>query len=489
MESGKVSPAWVSDGSNVRKTKIVITLGPALMQGDRLREALKEADAVRINASHGDPETRAEALQKVRSLALELDRCIPVFLDLQGPKWRIGALEHPLDLVEGSQGVFYAPGTLIPTDCAWAAPLPHPELFEGAVPRQIWLLDDGAITVKILSRSTDLLRAEVVIGGPLNSRKGILPIGMDILTNPLTDKDHLDIRWGVDHQVDLFAQSFVRQASDVQQLQAIIHHLGGNQQVIAKIEHPTALSHLEEILDVSWGIMVARGDLGVELGVERVPSLQKQIIRAARKALKPVITATQMLESMIEHSQPTRAEASDVANAIWDGTDAVMLSAESAVGAHPVESVKWLARIAAEADSNVKQRVTTMPEDLVEKVLARTEISVAFAACQTADEINARWIVAFTEGGGMARMVSRLAGRTPILGATVDENIARLMGLLRGVTALIIPKVANTDELVDVVHELLIAKHGASSHDRIVMTMGLPLWKSGTTNTMKVMTF
>ena len=352
MESGKVSPAWVSDGSNVRKTKIVITLGPALMQGDRLREALKEADAVRLNASHGDPETRAEALQKVRSLALELDRCIPVFLDLQGPKWRIGALEHPLDLAEGSQGVFYAPGTLIPTDCTWAAPLPHPELFEGAVPRQLWLLDDGAITVKILSRSTDLLRAEVVIGGPLNARKGIHPIGMDIVTSPLTDKDHLDIRWGVEHQVDLFAQSFVRQASDVQQLQAIIRHLGGTQQVIAKIEHPTALSHLEEILDVSWGIMVARGDLGVELGVERVPSLQKQIIRAARKALKPVITATQMLESMIEHSQPTRAEASDVANAIWDGTDAVMLSAESAIGAHPVESVAWLARIAAEADSN-----------------------------------------------------------------------------------------------------------------------------------------
>src|ERR1035438_1558667 len=162
-----------------------------------------------------------------------------------------------------------------------------------------------------------------------------------------------------------------------------------------------------------------------------------------------------------------------------------MLSAESAIGAHPVESVEWLARIATEADSNVKQRATTMPEDLVEKVLARTEISVAFAACQTADEINARWIVAFTEGGGMARMVSRLAGRTPILGATMDENIARLMGLLRGVTALIIPKVANTDELVDVVHELLIAKHGASSHDRIVMTMGLPLWKSGTINTMK----
>jgi len=473
----------------VRKTKLVMTLGPALMQGDRLREALKEADAVRLNASHGDPETRLESLEKVRALAVELGRAIPVFLDLQGPKWRIGLLEEPIILAPDSVGAFYAPGQPAPTGFAWAAPLPHPELFEGAEPGQHWLLDDGAITVKILAKGPDLLKVQVVVGGPLKARKGVHPIGMDIAMDPLTEKDHADIRWGVEHDVDLFAQSFVRRASDVQQLQAIIQHLGGTQPIIAKIEHPTALAHLGEILDVSWGVMVARGDLGVELGVERVPGLQKQIIKAARKALKPVITATQMLESMIEHPQPTRAEASDVANAIWDGTDAVMLSAESASGAYPVEAVQWLARIAAEADANVKQRTPTLPTELAEKVLARTDISVAFAACRTADEINARWIVAFTEGGGTARMVSRLAGKTPVLGATVDERTARRMGLLRGVTSLIIPRVSSTDEMVEVVRALLIAKHEAGSLDRVVMTMGLPLWKSGTTNTMKVMIF
>jgi len=473
----------------MRKTKLVMTLGPAMMQGDRLREALKEADAVRLNASHGDPVSRAEALGQVRALAVELGRAIPVFLDLQGPKWRVGLLESPIDLATGSEGVFYAPGTAVPAGFAWAAPLPHPELFEGAEPGQAWLLDDGAITIKVLSKTAELIKAQVVIGAPLKARKGVHPIGMDINVDPLTEKDHADIRWGVEHGVDLFAQSFVRRASDVQQLQAIIHHLGGTQPIIAKIEHPTALAHLAEILDVSWGVMVARGDLGVELGVERVPGLQKQIIKAARKALKPVITATQMLESMIEHAQPTRAEASDVANAIWDGTDAVMLSAESASGAYPVEAVQWLARIAAEADANVKQRVTTLPEDLAEKVLARTDISVAFAACRTADEINARTIVAFTEGGNTARLVSRLAGRTPVLGATVDELTARRMGLLRGVTALMIPRVASTDEMVEVVRELLLARRDVAAFDRIVMTMGLPLWKSGTTNTMKVMTF
>ncbi len=476
-------------GDKVRKTKLVMTLGPALMQGDRLREALKEADAVRLNASHGDPESRSEALHRVRTLATELGRFIPVFLDLQGPKWRIGQLDAPLNLVEGSEGIFYLPGTPVPQGFAWAAPLPHPELFEAATVGQQWLLDDGDITLKIVTKSLDQLKAEVIIGGSLKARKGVHPIGMDIAMDPLTEKDHADIRWGVENQVDLFAQSFVRRASDVQQLQAIIHHLGGTQPVIAKIEHPAALVHLEEILEVAWAVMVARGDLGVELGVERVPGLQKQIIKAARKALKPVITATQMLESMIEHAQPTRAEASDVANAIWDGTDAVMLSAESASGAHPVEAVQWLARIATEADANVKQRVTTLPEELAEQVLARTDISVAFAACRTADEINARWIVAFTEGGGTARMVSRLAGRTPVLGATVDELIARRLGLMRGVTPLVIPRVASTDEMVEVVHDLLIARQAVGSLDRVVMTMGLPLWKSGTTNTMKVMTF
>jgi len=328
-----------------------------------------------------------------------------------------------------------------------------------------------------------------VIGGPLKARKGVHPVGMDIAMDPLTEKDHVDIRWGVEHDVDLFAQSFVRRASDIQQLQAIIQHLGGTQPVIAKIEHPTALANLGEILEVTWGVMVARGDLGVELGVERVPGLQKMIIKAARHALKPVITATQMLESMIEHAQPTRAEASDVANAIWDGTDAVMLSAESASGAHPVEAVQWLARIAEEADANVQQRTPTLPAELAEKVLARTDISVAFAACRTADEIKARWLIAFTEGGGTARMVSRLAGRTPVLGATVDEVTGRRMGLLRGVTPLIIPRVSSTDEMVEAVRGLLIANHQAGHLDRVVMTMGLPLWKTGTTNTMKVMTF
>ena len=471
----------------MRKTKLVITFGPALLQGDRLREILCYADTIRLNASHGDAASRTEALALIRRTATELKREVAVLLDLQGPKWRVGIFDGELPFAEGSFGVFYPTGQAAPSGFAWAAPLPHPELFAGARPGQRWLLDDGALVAEIVAAEPDRVEARVLVGGALKPRKGIHPIGMDVSLDPLTPKDLEDAAWGVQHGVDLFAQSFVRRASDVRQLQALIRKHGGSQPIIAKIEHPAALGNLEEILEASWGVMVARGDLGVELGVERVPTLQKQIIEAARAALKPVITATQMLESMLESPQPTRAESSDVANAIWDGTDAVMLSAESASGKYPVEAVKWLDRIAAEADEAHRRR--PMPQETLDRAEGRTEVAVAFAACRVASELKARWIVAFTEGGGTARMVSRLAGSVAVLGATTDEVTARRMGLLRGVTPLIIPRVQNTDEMVEAVRALLQARQDLNAGDRVVMTMGLPLWKTGTTNTMKVMTF
>ena len=473
----------------LRKTKIVITMGPAIQDRVRLREILLEADAVRLNASHGDPEARAEALSQVRSISSELGRHIAVFLDLQGPKWRVGMLDEPVLLEVDSVGVLYPSEMPAPSGFPWTAPLPHPELFAAAKPGQIWLLDDGALKLEVVDASGTGLKARVLVGGLLKSRKGVHPVGLDVAMDPLTEKDLADIEWGVKHDVDLFAQSFVRRASDVRLLHQHIQRQGGSQPVIAKIEHPLALANLSEILDISWGVMVARGDLGVELGVECVPGLQKRIIHSARHALKPVITATQMLESMIASPQPTRAEASDVANAIWDGTDAVMLSAESATGQYPVEAVHWLARIATEADSEVQLGTDSIHREPASKSHGRADISVAFSACRTAEEIQARWIVAFTEGGGSARMVSRLAGQVPVLGATTDLATARRMGLLRGVEALIIPRMENTDEMVEALRQLLLTHHELNAGDQIVMTMGLPLWKSGSTNTMKVMTF
>ncbi|MBI4913401.1 MAG: pyruvate kinase [Acidobacteria bacterium] len=472
----------------MRKTKLVITIGPSLEDPDLLREVLREADAVRLNASHGDAPSRTRAVEQVRTLSADLGRLVPIFLDLQGPKWRVGDLPRPIELPAESIGCLLAPGDPCLQGAAWDIPLPHPEILAGARPGQRWLLDDGSLELQVTSAGPGGVRARVVRGGLLKARKGIHPLGLEMAVEPLTDKDREDVAWGVRYGVEFFAQSFVRSAADIRELQRLIAAAGGTQPIIAKIEHPQALERLEEILEASWGVMVARGDLGVELGVERVPATQKHIIRCARKALKPVITATQMLESMIENPSPTRAEASDVANAIWDGTDAVMLSAESAAGQYPGEAVAWLARIAAEADQH-PQAVRGDEPDLVQHHTGRTDVSVAFAASRCAEQLEARWIVAFTEGGGSARMVSRLAGPTRVIGATTDLGTARRMGLLRGVEPLLIRRFESTDEMVESVERLLQERHNLDRGDTVVMTFGLPLWRTGTTNSLKVVVF
>ncbi|MBP1627507.1 MAG: pyruvate kinase [Holophagaceae bacterium] len=473
----------------MRKTKLVTTVGPALLNGGPLREVLEITDAIRINASHSTPQDRTEVLQLVRKTAAEVGRRIPVFLDLQGPKWRIGVLEAPVELEPGSSGAFYREGQDAPQAFAWAAPLPHPELFEGARPGQKWLLDDGNLSVEILECRGDHLTARVLVGGLLKSRKGIHPLGIDVAIEPLTTKDIEDVKWGVEQGVDLFAQSFVRSGADIQALAATIRAFGGSQFIIAKIEHPKALSNLEEILTAAWGVMVARGDLGVELGVEKVPHVQKHIIRQARLAMKPIITATQMLESMIENPQPTRAESSDIANAIWDGTDAVMLSAESAAGKFPLEAVQWLARIAEDADTHAEPNAGGRRDDrLPDGFLHQTDAAVAFAACRAAEDLQAKALLVFTEKGGSVRLVSRLAGTVPVYGATTNELNARLMGLLRGVQSLIVPRTQHLSEMVASV-EPLLRERGIRPGDRVVMTVGHPLWTAGSTNTMRVTTF
>ena len=475
----------------MRKTKLVITVGPASNNEESLREILKLADVIRINASHNSADERAVTLERIRRISQDLGRKIPVFLDLQGPKWRLGMFQPSFNIAVGSIGALYPVGDAAPQDSklAWSAPLPHPELFQGARVGQTWLIDDGALKLEVVDAKERLVTLKVVIGGVLKERKGIHPIGLDVIFNPLTPKDLEDAKWGVEAGVDLFAQSFVRRASDVETLQEVIKSHGGSQPIIAKIEHPQALDNLDDIIKVTYGIMVARGDLGVELGVEKVPALQKMIIKKTRQALKPVITATQMLESMIENASPTRAEASDVANAIWDGTDGVMLSAESAAGKNPVAAVTYLHRIAENADDNFQPRMGRLTDSLDSAITGRTDVSVAFAACRTAEEIGAKAVVVFTEGGGVARMVSRLSANVPVIAATTNPVVARRMGLMRNVTSMLINRVESSDAMVASVEEQLKGDFGIQAGDKVVMTLGLPLWKSGTTNTMKVVTY
>jgi len=473
----------------MRKTKVVITIGPALMEGNRLWEALKIADVVRINASHSDCESRTSVIAKIREILIELGRSVPIFLDLQGPKWRLGMFDTPFNAADGSKGAFCIPDSAPPAGVDWSAPVPHPELFRGARTGQTWLVDDGALVFEVEETNDACVIVKTITGGQIKQRKGLMPIGLDVQLDPLTKKDMEDIEWGVRENVDIFAQSFVRQVSDLKRLEEAIQAAGGNQPIIAKIEHPKALDNLEAILEASWGVMVARGDLGVELGVEKVPMMQKRIIQMARQSLKPVITATQMLESMITNPQPTRAEASDVANAIWDGTDAVMLSAESAAGKYPLESIRWLAKIAEDADTHVPNQIHSLQNDLLPHIASRTDVNVAFAACHAAMEIGAKYIVAFTEGGDIVRMVSHLAGNTPIIGATTSPVIARRLGLMRNVQSLLIPRAEHLSELLNLVMPMLQVKCEIKPGDTVVMTIGHPLWKAGNTNTMRVVTF
>lgn len=473
----------------MRKTKIVITIGPALMEGNRLFEALKIADVVRLNASHSDGPSRTPVIKKIREILEEHGRSVPIFLDLQGPKWRLGAFDTPFDAPDGSIGYFYPTGSEAPSGGSWAAPVPHPELFKGAKIGQTWLVDDGALVFEVEEIYENYVKAKTITGGLVKQKKGLMPIGLDVLIDPLTKKDLEDIHWGVKDSVDLFAQSFVRHVSDLARLEEAIEAAGGNQPIIAKIEHPKAVENLDSIAAKAWGIMVARGDLGVELGVEKVPSLQKQIIQTARKYLKPVITATQMLESMIEHAMPTRAESSDVANAIWDGTDAVMLSAESAAGKYPLDSIRWLAKIAEDADKHDSLQLKALRLHISPSLAGQIDVSIASAACHTANEIGAKYVVAFTEVGNNVRMIAHSAGNTPIIGATTCPIVARRLGVMRNVQSLLTPRAEHMSELLKLVIPMLQANFNIHAGDKVVMVLGHPLWVAGNTNTIRVVVF
>jgi pyruvate kinase len=456
------------------------------MQDDILPEALKIADVIRLNASHSDGAARTPVIKKIRETLEEIEREVPIFLDIQGPKWRLGLFETPFEAHKGSTGHFYLAGSEPPQGGEWSAPFPHPELIQGAKLGQKWLVDDGILVFEVTKINDTFVTLKTITGGIVKQRKGLMPMGLDVKMDPLTPKDLEDIDWGVKHDVDFFAQSFVRSASDLQRMEEVIQAAGGNQPIIAKIEHPNAIKNLDSIVATAWGVMVARGDLGVELGVDKVPSLQKRIIQTARRFLKPVITATQMLESMIEHPMPTRAESSDVANAIWDGTDAVMLSAESASGQYPLESIKWLAKIAMDADSHDSLQLRALQGIVPHSLAGHVDVSIASAACHTAKEIGAKYIMAFTEGGNIVRMLAHSSGDTPIIGATTNPTIARRIKLMRNVKSVLIPRAEHLSQLLKLAIPIITDSFDLDPGDKVVVVVGHPLWVAGTTNTLRV---
>jgi pyruvate kinase len=419
----------------MRRTKIVATLGPA-SQDPAVIEALigAGADVFRLNFSHGTHASHEETCRRVREASKKTGRIVAIMQDLSGPKIRTGGLDgdRPLMLEDGSELRIQAgddagrPG-LIST--------PYAELLRAARPGDRLLLDDGRIELRVTGSGRDELRTVVVNGGALGAHKGISAPGVPLPSSAVTAKDADDLRFGLSLGVDCVAVSFVQTADDLRRARAIMDQAGRSAPLIAKIERPAAVTNLDEILELAQGVMVARGDLGLEMPLEQVPRVQKEIIRRSRTAGRPVIVATQVLESMRAEPRPTRAEVSDAANAVVEGTDAIMLAGETAVGAWPARTVQTLARIIVEAERMPSEQVAPAPDAIVSShARALCEAAVTLATTGHADAI-----VAVTRGGKTARLLSALRPPTCVIAATESESIARMLALYRGVVPVLTP--------------------------------------------------
>ena len=472
----------------MRRTKIVATVGPASRSPQTLEQLVQAGvNVFRLNFSPGTHDQHLEVIRAAREIGSRLHRPVALLQDLSGPKIRTGEVEGDgVELVKGAR-------IAITTDTAVAGSAALISTTYEPLPRDVKpgdpiLLDDGNLELRVLAVSGNRVECEVVDGGVLRSHKGMNLPGVALSTPALTEKDKADLLFGIQHQVDYVAMSFVRRAEDVLAAKGLIRSMGEATPVVAKIEKPQALEDLAAILEAADGVMVARGDLGVELGTEDVPIAQKRIIAAANAAGKVVITATQMLESMIENPRPTRAEASDVANAILDGTDAVMLSGESAVGRYPVETVETMARIAAYTEEHglaaIRTRAIELPHDGAGTAVTR---SLTRVAASVAEELGCKLILAFTESGLTAKLVAGHRPQVPVVAVTHDERVYRQLALWWGVFPTLSASTENTDELLAAGVEGLKAKGLTRTGDTILMLSGHSI-AAAATNMMRVHT-
>jgi pyruvate kinase len=439
-------------------------------------------DVARINFSHGTPAEHAATIERVRRVASAEDAVVAIMADLQGPKLRIGELAEPLQLAVGDSVSL----TVLPADGSHhVIPLPHPELIDAARPGQRLLLDDGEIELEIREARPDTLVCRVAVGGRLMSHKGVAaPDGVAAMS-AMTNKDRQDVAFAIEQRVDFVALSFVRSADDVRKLRDFLDAADAEGiHIVAKIESRHAVQCLSDILPHVDAVMVARGDLGVELSPQEVPLHQKEIIRRCNGAGIPVITATQMLQSMVENPRPTRAEASDVANAILDGTDAVMLSAETAVGKYPVEAVRMLRQISAVVEPQLVVRALDV-DRAIEHVHPVTD-AISDATAEIAAELAVALIATATSSGYTARQIARKRPQQPIVAFTPQEIVQRQLALVWGVAPLLVPAFSSTDDLLDVVSRTLQSRGAVQPGDRIVMTGGIPVGGGGKTNFIKV---
>jgi pyruvate kinase len=470
----------------MRRAKIVATLGPASQSPETIQKLLEVGvDVARLNFSHGRHEDHADVLDRIRAASRRLVRAVAVLQDLQGPKIRTGPLkagkvgvllESGRDITITTEGDFLGDETLISTTYA--------HLAEDVRAGDRLLVDDGLLELRVLSSDGVRAHCEVVEGGVLKEHKGINLPGVALRAEAMSDKDKRDLAFGLAHGVDYVGLSFVRTAEDVATCRGEMERFGRVVPIIAKIEKPEALENIDAIIAAADGLMVARGDLGVEIQPERVPSIQKEMLKKANAAGKPAIVATQMLESMIEHPRPTRAEASDVANAIWDGADAVMLSGESASGKYPLLAVQMMDRIVREAEAHL-QLGQGRPAD-VWSAPGPFNAVVASAAVRAAHEAHAVAIVCFTLAGTTARLLSQDRPQMPIVAFSPDQSIRRRIGLYWGVIPKVMEPVRNSDLMCEMVSDRLLAEGLAHAGDRVVLVYGSPMGIPGQTNSIRL---
>ena len=464
----------------MRRAKIVATLGPASSSYDQLRAIIEAGvDVARMNLSHGSYDVHEQIYRDVRKAASDLDKPVGVFVDLQGPKIRLTKFkEGPVMLEKGA--TFKITTDEIEGDVNICG-----TTFKG-LPGDVnvgdfLLIDDGKVKLRAVEVSDTTVTTIVEIAGQVSNNKGINLPGVAVNVPALSEKDEDDLRWALKLGVDMVALSFVRNASDIERVQEIMREEGRKVPVIAKIEKPQAVENLEEIIDAFDAIMVARGDLGVELPLEQVPIVQKRAVELARRWAKPVIVATQMLESMISSSIPTRAETSDVANAVLDGADALMLSGETSVGAFPVETVSTMARIIQSTEENGLSRIP----DLGTKPHTQGG-AVSFAAMEIAELLGSKFVCVFTEGGDSLRRISRLRSAVPVLSFTPNLQTARELSLVWGSKTFIVPKVTHTDAMFEQVDISVLEQGMCKVGDEVVVVAGTPPGVPGSTNTLRV---
>jgi len=464
----------------MRRAKIVATLGPATSSYENIRAIIDAGvDVARMNLSHGSYDVHEGVYANVRKAADDAQKPVAVLVDLQGPKIRLGKFEAgPYELAEGD--IFK-----ITTEDIIGTKEISSTTFKG-LPNDVkagdfLLIDDGKVRVKVLETDGTVVTTEVIVAGPVSNNKGINLPGVAVNVPALSDKDEADLRWGLKLGADLIALSFVRSAADIERVHEIMAEEGRKVPVVAKIEKPQAVDALEGIIEAFDAIMVARGDLGVELPLEAVPIVQKRAVELARRAAKPVIVATQMLESMISSPVPTRAETSDVANAVLDGADAVMLSGETSVGEYPVITVQTMARIVESTEEHGLDRIAPLG------TRPRTQSgAITLAAVEVAEFVEAKYLCVFTESGESARRMSRIRNKIPILAFTPEESVRRRMALNWGVESFVVSRVTHTDQMVAQVDEALKSTGRAVNGDKVIIISGSPPGIPGTTNDIRV---